>query len=1145
VTTPASHPAPPPPPGGPQDSAGALAKFFIERPVFAVVISLVIVFAGLAAVFALPVAQYPEITPPTVQVTCSFPGADARVLQETVAAPIEQQVNGVENMLYMSSQSANDGNYTLTVTFKLGTNLDMAQVLVQNRVSLALPSLPDVVKATGVSVKKKSPSILLVVNLYANENPDTKQPYFDQLYISNYATIQIKDELARLEGVGDVSFLGQQDYSMRVWLEPTKMSARNLTSSDVVAALREQNVQVAAGQLGQPPTPPGQDFQYTLTTVGRLREPEQFGEIVVKTGEVGQVTLLRDIARIERSAKREDVLCFLDGKPSVGLALYQLPGSNALATADLIRAKMRELAKSFPKGLEYAIVYDTTPFIEESVLEVFKTLRDAVILVAIVVLFFLQDWKAMILPMIDVPVSLIGTFAVMAMMGFTLNNLTLFGLVLAIGIVVDDAIVVLENVEVWLARGYDAKTATIKAMSEITGPIIAITLVLCSVFLPSAFITGISGQFYRQFALTIATSMMISAANAMTMTPSRAALIFKDHTHGGEDKREALPWWGWGAVFGWVSYALLTRFFGAQLGLPVESGHGGHEAAEQAHAMSPWLLWAIRAGLFIPGFIVGWLLAKPINRVLRVVFKAFNRFFDGVTAVYGWLVARLLRLAVIVLVVYGGLIFLTLVGFTRTPTGFIPSQDKGYLLVNIQLPDSASLERTRDAVQRAAAIAAQAKGVRHTIGVPGQSFILNANSSNFGSMFVILDSFHDRHGIELYADTIARKLRQQFNTEILEAQFAVFGAPAVDGLGNAGGFKLMIQDRAAGGLDLLAAQADNIAAKASQIPGIAGVFSSFRNDTPQMYVDINRTQAKTMGVPLSEIFNALQANLGSLYVNDFNAFGRTWQVIVQADAAFRLKPDDVRQLKVRNLLGEMVPLGSVADVRDSTGPVMITRYNMYAASALNGASYPGMSSGDVIRVMEELCSRELARGMGYEWTELTFLQTQEGSSAIYAFVGAVILVFLVLAAQYESWSMPLAVILVVPMCLLSALIGVVLAKMDINIFVQVGLLVLVGLASKNAILIVEFAREQRRQGKSTFDAAVDASKARLRPIVMTSFAFILGVLPLVVSAGAGAEMRRTLGVAVFAGMLGVTLFGIFLTPVFYYVIEWFGRPKSA
>jgi multidrug efflux pump subunit AcrB len=1139
-----------------QEFPTVLARFFIDRPIFAWVISIVIVFGGLAAVVLLPIAQYPEITPPTVQVTCIYAGASAIVVQDTVAAPIEQQVNGVEGMMYMSSQCSNDGTYQLNVTFQLGTDLNMAQVLVQNRVQQAMASLPDVVQATGVTVKKKSPAILLVVNLYSEKNPETGDFFFDQLYLSNYATIQVKDVLARLEGVGDLNLLGQQDYSMRFWVDPDKLASRNLTAGDLVNALKEQNVQVAAGQIGQPPVPKGQDFQYTMTTLGRLTESEQFADIIIKTGAEGQVTRVKDVSRVELGAQNMNTRCRLDGKPSAGLAVFQLPGSNALETGDRVKKTMRELKKKFPQGLEYAIVYDTTPFIKESVLEVFKTLAEAIALVVLVILFFLQDWRAVILPLIDVFVSLIGTFAIMAMLGFSLNNLTLFGLVLAIGIVVDDAIVVLENIERWLAKGLPVREATIHAMTEITGPIIAITLVLCSVFLPSAFLGGITGQFFRQFALTIAASMLISAINAMTLTPARAASIFghRDQTAPGQHpQHEALPWWGVVLSGGVLSAWLLWLLIGSRL-MP---GNGeqplGNEAAEVRLNLLSWGLWL---ALGIPGLIAGWYFPSRVNRFLSGIFRGFNQWFDWATQAYGRTVASLLRVSFIVLAVYVGLVGLTLLGFMRLPFGFIPAQDKGYLVANIQLPDSASLERTIAVVEKMEQIARETPGVGHTVGVPGQSFVLNANSSNFAGMFIVLKPFHDRHGAAETGNAIAALLRRRFYEEIPDAQIAVFGPPAVDGLGNSGGFKLMIEDRGDLGLAMLQGQSDNIAEQGNRQPGLVGLFSSFRFNTPQLYVDIDRTQCKTMQVPLSEVFNTLQIYMGGYYVNDFNRFGRTWQVNVQADAPFRLSRESVAQLKVRNTEGEMVPLGALLHIRDSSGPVNVTRYNMYPAAAINGASLPGVSTGTVIATMEDLCNRELTPGMGYEWTELTYLQKQSSrlesfrdvmQNPMAAFVGAVLLVFLILAALYESWTQPLAVILVVPMCLLCSMAGIAIAHLDIDIFVQVGFVVLVGLAAKNAILVVDFARDRETEGKSILEATLEAARDRLRPIIMTSLAFILGVVPLVLASGAGAEMRRSLGVAVFSGMLGVTFFGIFLTPVFYYVVRTYieGTPAAA
>jgi multidrug efflux pump len=1126
-----------------------LSRFFIDRPVLAWVISVVIILLGAIAAGFLPVAEYPDITPPTVRVTASFPGANAQVVADTVAAPIEQQVVGVEGMLYMSSQSNNDGSYTLDVTFALGTDVNMAQVLVQNRVAIAEPTLPDVVRAIGVTTKKRSPDILLGISLYSQDNPETGLPYYDALYLSNYATIQLKDAVARLEGVGDVTILGQQDYSMRIWLDPDKLQSRNMTVGDVIRVLREQNVQVAAGQIGQPPVPKGQDFQYTLSTLGRLIEAEQFANIVLKTGSDGEVTYLKDVSRTELGARSQDVLSRLDGRPSSGVGVFLLPGANALDTADAIKVKMRELEARFPKGLRYAIVYDTTPFIRESVNEVFHTLRDAVILVAIVILLFLQDWKALLLPVIDVAVSLVGTFAVMSLMGFSLNNLTLFGLVLAIGIVVDDAIVVLENIERWLDKGLPVREATIRAMNEITGPIFAITLVLSSVLLPSAFLGGLTGQFFRQFALTISVSMIISAINAMTMTPARAAWIFASRKPGrhGDQNKEALPWWSF-ALFGGLATAwLLAPPLGSWLGLP--AGEEGVEAAPGG-LKTALLAWGVYLVAFLPGAVaggaLGWFSIRPVNWALDRFFRGFNWLFDRTTQAYGQTVGWGLRLSAIVLLVYVGLIGLTGFGFARVPSGFVPIQDKGYLVANIQLPDSASLERTLEVSDAVEKIALETPGVAHTVAIPGTSFVLNANSSNYGNIFVILKPFPERRDPALTGEAISGRLRERFQREVPEARVLVFGAPAVRGLGNAGGFKLMVEATGDVDYDALQARADKLAAQGNQQPGLVGLFDGFRARTPQLYADIDRAKVRTMGVPLTDVFDALQAYLGSYYVNDFNRFGRTWQVNVQADAPFRADAEIVKQLKVRNADGDMVPLGSVIDVRDSAGPVQITRYNMFPAASINGASLPGVSTGDVLRTMESLADKELPRNMTYEWTELSFLQKQASKveqlrdlrqNPFSAFVLGAVLVFFVLAGLYESWSLPLAVILVVPMCLLSALTGVALAGMDVNIFVQVGFVVLVGLACKNAILIVEFARDRQQEGASRFDAAVEAAEVRLRPIVMTSFAFILGVLPLVVAHGAGAEMRRTLGMAVFAGMIGVTLFGIFLTPVSFYVIR--------
>jgi multidrug efflux pump len=1047
-----------------------ISRFFIDRPIFAAVLSIVITIAGGVSVFTLPVAQYPEITPPTVSVSCSYPGASATVVADTVAAPIEQQVNGVEGALYMSSQCTNDGAYSLNITFKLGTDLDMAQVLVQNRVSMALPTLPDVVKQTGVITKKKSPNIMLVVNLFA---PDGR---YDQLYLSNYATIQLKDELARLAGVGDVALLGQQDYSMRVWLDPERLWARGLTSGDVVKAVQEQNVQVAAGQIGQPPVPAGQDFQYTMSTLGRLTEPAQFGAIIIKTGKAGELTRLRDVARIELGSKNQDQSCTLDGQPSVGLAVFQLPGSNALATADGVRAKVAELKQRFPAGLDYAIVYDTTPFIRESIVEVFKTLRDAFVLVALVILVFLQSWRSTLIALIAIPVSLVGTFAVMAVLGFSLNNLSLFGLVLAIGIVVDDAIVVVENVERWIAQGLAPREAAKKSMDEVTVAVIAIAFGLSAVFVPTAFLAGITGQFFRQFALTIATATLISAFNSLTLSPALAGLLLRPHG---------------------------TR---------------------------PDVFTRVLEGLF------GWF------------FRGFNAVFNWGTAVYGRLVTLCLRGAAFTMLVYGALLVATYFGFRMVPTGFIPAQDKGYLMANLQLPDSASVERTQDALQRVDAIARGTPGVKHTVGIAGQSFLLGANGSNFGSVFIVLDEFHNRHHPALGANAIAARLRAQYYHEIQEAQVAVFGAPPVDGLGNAGGFKIMVEDRGANGLAMLQGQVENLVEKGNRTEGLLGLFSQFRAHTPQLYVDVDRTKCKMLGVALTDVFNVLQTNLGGSYVNDFNQFGRTWQVKLQAAAEFRFRPEDVGRLFVRNAAGEMIPLATVARVNEISGPILINRYNMYTAAAINGAPAPGVSSGQALAQLQALADRELPASMATEWTEITLLQLLAGNTAILIFPLCILFVFLTHSAEYESWLLPLAIIMIVPMSLLCALAGAYARGMDNNLFTQIGFVVLAGLACKNAVLIVEFAKQQHEHGLDRRHAAIEASRLRLRPIMMTSFAFILGVVPLVLARGAGAEMRSTLGTAVFAGMLGVTFFGIFLTPVFYYLLQWFadrGEKRAA
>jgi multidrug efflux pump len=1091
------------------------SKFFINRPIFASVLSIVIVLAGGIAVIRLPVAQYPEIAPPTVEVSAIYPGANARVVANTVAAPIEQQVNGVEDMMYMSSQCTNDGSYTLTVTFKHGVDLNMAQVLVQNRVSLAQPILPDLVKRRGVTVKKKSPSVLMIVNLFS---PNGTR---NDLYLSNYATIQLKDELSRLSGVGDITYLGKRDYSMRLWLDPEKLSSYGLSSSDVVRTIEQQNTQVAAGQLGQPPVATGQVFQYTMSTMGRLTDVEQFKDMILKDNSFSLVRL-RDVANVELGAESYDQTCTLNGKPSVALSIYQLPGSNALEVATAVRDKMEELKERFPEDIAYDIVYDTTPFINESINEVYKTLRDAVILVAVVVLLFLQNWRSALIPLVAVPVAVIGTFAAMAAFGFSLNNLTLFGLVLAIGIVVDDAIVVVEAVEHHIEHGLSPRDATIRAMEQVSGPVVAVGLVLTAVFVPCAFISGITGQFFRQFALTIAVSTVISAFNSLTLSPALTALLLRPRTVGGG--APPLPRAAFALAGGWAAWVFAAPWsllWAAHLG-----GVGG-----------PAWTWGAKVGWALAGAGLGWLVGGLLNRILGWGFRAFNQAFGVATEWYALTVGRLLRLSAIVLLVYGGLLALTYWSFTSAPKGFIPTQDKGYLLVNVQLPDSASARRTRGVVRQIEDIAHGTPGVKHTVAVAGQSLLLGANAPNFGSMYVMLDDFHHRTEHGLTGDVIAAELQRRFS-ELPDAVVNVFGPPPLEGLGTAGGFKIMLEDRGDSGPAVLQDTTDQVIEAGTEAPGLQGLYTSYRANTPWLYLDIDRTAAKARGVSMGEIFNTLQVNLGSLYINDFNRFGRTWQVIAQAGGDYRQKIEDLSRLRVHSDRGQMVPFTALASVRDESGPVMVMRYNMYPSAAINGNPAPGVSSGQAIALMQDLARRDLSRTMRAEWTELALLQLQTGNTAMWIFLLAVVLVFLVLAAQYESTALPLAVILVVPMCLLCSIAGVLLGKMDVNIFTQVGFVVLIGLACKNAILIVEFAKAQREDGADGYRATLEACKLRLRPIIMTSFAFILGVVPLVLAEGAGAEMRRTLGTAVFAGMLGVTLFGIFLTPVFFYVIQW-------
>jgi multidrug efflux pump len=1154
-----------------------MSRFFIDRPIFAAVLSIVIVIVGVVAVVKLPIAQYPEVAPPTITVTANYPGANALDVAENVATPIEQEVNGVENMIYMLSKCTNDGQMLLDVTFKPGTDLNMAQVLVQNRVSVAEAKLPEEVKRQGVTTKKKSPSILLCVNLISAKNENAKEgedPYkFNQLYLSNFATLNVKDVLARIVGVGDVTFLGPRDYSMRIWLDPEKAASVGMTPSEVIAKLREQNRQVPAGRVGQPPVPAGQDFQYTLSTPSRLETPEKFGEVVLKSTE-GAIVKLRDVVttrkdekgntvpNIELGAKNYDVNSYLDDQPSVTLAVFQLPGSNALETADSIKKAMQKISETFPEGVEYHIVYDTTVFIQESINAVYHTLFEAIGLVFVVVLVFLQNWRATLIPMIAVPVSLVGTFAVMSMMGFSLNNLSLFGLVLAIGIVVDDAIVVVENVERYLAMGLTPLEASRKAMDEVSGPVIGIALVLCAVFVPTAFLAGITGQFYKQFALTIAASTLISAFNSLTLSPALCAILLKGHGKGhGEEGNgeagheahahahaEALPRLGIAVLGGFLAIVFLGPIVGPYLGIE-PTGHGGSEAA--AHAVSPQKLWAFRGGLFVVGAIVGWFVGGLVNWILGKFFQGFNWAFDRTINGYGRVVTLMLKLSVICLIIYAGLLAGTVGMFQVVPGGFIPEQDKGYLVVNAQLQDGASLERTDEVIRQMTKIAMEdeefKESVGHAISVPGYSILTSTNISNVGGMFVILKPFDERKGkAGTSGPEVAKKLREVYQKRILGAKVAVFGAPPIDGLGSTGGFKLQVQDRKSIGPRALEGAVGTLAQAGNSQPGLLGLFSSYSATQPQYNIPVDREMAMTRDVSLTELYDTLGAYFGSAYVNDFTRFGRNWQVIVQADPRFRKEMRDLALLKVRNRQGKMVSLEAFVKEEPTTGPAIVNRYNMYPSAEINGATNPGTSSGDAITIMDSLAKKELPASMSHEWTELSFQEIEAAKDPLSPFIFplSVLFVFLVLSAQYESWSLPFAIILIVPMCVLSAMVGIWLNKMDNNIFTQIGLVVLVGLAAKNAILIVEFAKQKEDEGLHRFDAAVEASKLRLRPILMTSFAFILGVVPLVLAKGAGAEMRIALGIAVFSGMLGVTLFGIFLTPVFYVVIRWLVEGKK-
>ncbi len=1272
-----------------------LSRFFIDRPIFATVLSIVIALIGGISLASLPIAQYPRITPPGVSVSISFPGANAQTVADTVAAPIEQSVNGVPGMLYISSQSGNDGSYSLSCTFDVSTDLDAALVMVQNRVTLAMPLLPIQVQKQGITIRKKTPDILMIANFYS---PDGR---YDDIFLSNFVLINLKDEILRVDGVADANIFGERDYSVRVWLDPQKLASRNMTAMDVANAVRAQNVAAAAGQLGQPPSRGTQAFEFPIHTLGQLSELDEFRAIVVKSQLVMPVPLngkggagskgggapgsgiadplqaavamamasgspttssstsgngattggttssgtisgststtssaltgsgttgggtsgggatavsgstglspnslteggasntgpesgvfaatntgaskqlpsaslvyLRDVADVEMGALNYNQACYFDGRPSVGLAVYQLPGTNALDVADRVRARLKELSQRFPEGVEYTIGYDTTPFISESIEEVLKTLLIAIGLVAIVVLFFLQDWKAMILPMIDVPVSLLGTFAVMAALGYSLNNISLFGLVLAIGIVVDDAIVVLENIERQMAKGLNARDATIRAMEEITGPVIGITLVLAAVFVPCAFLSGITGRFFQQFAITIAASTIISAVNALTMTPARALLIFGGRRTGDPvtgwqgDKvtadtairpgnpvtgspghpahhREALPWWIFGLVGG-----LVTMSFGPTLAATLGWWTPPDPETLASMPASDW--WLMTAAWFAPGLlaglVVGWIIIRPINAVLSWIFRGFNEFFEAMTAGYGWTIGHAMRFSAVVLLLYGGLLVLTWWLFQHAPTGFVPQQDMGRCISGIQLPDAASLERTKEVVRKVEKIAREIPGVAHTIAICGVSFVLGSNGPNFGSLFIVLKPFAERQSPELKDEAIMAQLRRRWAQEVKDANVVVFGAAPIPGVSVAGGFKLILEDRAGLGVKALQKQSEQLIGKLKKVPGLGTASTQFRASIPQLKLDVNWDKANALGLTNDDVNKTMEIYQGSSYVNSFSKFGRTWQVTLQAKGTFRSDASDIHLLEVRNKWGYMVSLGTLVEVQPVSGPIFVNRYNLYQAAPITGSLKPGASSGDVITAVDEIANQSLPRSMRADWTELIFLQILEGNNTPPAVVFAlvVLFVFLALAALYESWALPLAVILVVPLCVLCAIVGVLVTHNTVNIFVQIGLVVLVGLACKNAILIVEFAREKHLQGMPILEATQEASRLRLRPILMTSFAFILGVVPLVLASGAGAEMRRSLGIAVFSGMLGVTLFGIFLTPVFFHVIQGFSETR--
>jgi HAE1 family hydrophobic/amphiphilic exporter-1 len=1033
------------------------SHFFIDRPIFAGVLALFITIVGGVSYFGLPIAQYPEIVPPTIQVTTTYPGASADVVSQTVATPLEQQINGVENMLYMSSQATGDGKLAITVTFRAGSDVDTDQVLTQNRVSIALARLPDAVQRLGVSVAKKSPDLLMVIHLIS---PNATR---DQLYLSNFATLNIRDRLLRLKGVGDVTVFGAQDYAMRIWLDPNKVAARGLTADDVVTALRAQNAQVSAGILGQPPGP-ASAFQINIQALGRLHDPAQFGNIILKTDGAGQVTRVRDVGRVELGSQDYGANAYLDNQNAVPLLIFQQPGSNALQTAKNVRDAMQQMSATFPDGVQYKLVYDTSGYIAQSVHEVVKTIFIAILLVVLVVILFLQTWRAALIPILAIPISLIGTFGILSLLGFSLNNLSLFGLVLAVGIVVDDAIVVVENVERNLRLGMSPSAAAHRTMDEVGGALIAIALTLCAVFIPSAFISGLPGQFFKQFAVTIAASTILSCFVSLTLSPALCALLFKPHHAAAPAPRHlALRW--------------LANFFGV-----------------------------------------------------------FNRAFDWLSRHYGSMTARLTRMIAVVLVIYLGLLGLTVLQFHATPSGFIPTQDQEYLATVIELPPGASLARTDAVVRQADALIMSTPGVAHAVSFAGLDPFTFTNASNDGAIYTKLDPFSVRDPQGFTADVVMEKIRAKLST--IQGAFTVTVPPApVPGIGESGGFKMQIEDRQGQGYNALEGAVNTLAAAANQTPGLAGVYTTFNARSPDVFVNIDREKAEMLGVSPEQVFDTMQVYLGSAYINDFNYLGRTYEVTAQADGNFRKDAHDISRLETRNAAGGMVPLGSVASFENTTGPYRAQLYNLYPSADLQGNPAPGYSSAAALTTMEQLAQQKLPPGFGFEWTEIALQQELAGNTAMWIFAASVLFVFLVLAAQYESWRLPVAIVMIMPMCLLAGVTGLRIRGMDVDILAEIGFIVLIGLAAKNAILIVEFARQAEHAGLSPRRAAIQAATTRLRPILMTSAAFIFGVLPLVFASGAGAEMRRSLGTAVFSGMLGVTLFGLFFTPAFYTIVR--------